>query len=66
MSVKVAINRFRLVFRALFEQGLLGELDIAAGLMTAVHAYTASQKTVDGPSKKDWKGGRSAAINIIA
>jgi glyceraldehyde 3-phosphate dehydrogenase len=35
------------------------------GLMTAVHAYTASQKTVDGPSKKDWKGGRSAAINII-
>jgi glyceraldehyde 3-phosphate dehydrogenase len=35
------------------------------GLMTAVHAYTATQKTVDGPSKKDWKGGRSAAINII-
>jgi len=38
---------------------------LAEGLMTAVHAYTASQKTVDGPSKKDWKGGRSAAINII-
>lgn len=35
------------------------------GLMTSVHSYTASQKTVDGPSKKDWKGGRSAAINII-
>jgi len=30
-----------------------------------VHSYTATQKTVDGPSKKDWKGGRSAAINII-
>ena len=33
--------------------------------MTTVHAYTATQKTVDGPSRKDWKGGRSAAINII-
>jgi glyceraldehyde 3-phosphate dehydrogenase len=33
--------------------------------MTTVHAYTATQKTVDGPSKKDWKGGRSAAINVI-
>ena len=33
--------------------------------MTAIHAYTATQKTVDGPSKKDWKGGRAAAINII-
>src|SRR5437868_12076493 len=38
---------------------------IEQGLMTAIHAYTATQKTVDGPSKKDWKGGRSAAINII-
>ena len=34
-------------------------------LLTTVHAYTATQKTVDGPSKKDWKGGRTAAQNII-
>src|ERR1041385_539714 len=38
---------------------------IDEGLMTTIHAYTETQKTVDGPSKKDWKGGRSAAINII-
>ncbi len=38
---------------------------IEEGLMTTVHATTATQLTVDGPSKKDWRGGRAASVNII-
>lgn len=44
---------------------LLDHFGIEEGLMTTVHAVTATQPTVDGPSKKDWRGGRSASQNII-
>jgi glyceraldehyde 3-phosphate dehydrogenase len=49
------------VVHVLLKEGI----GIETGLMTTVHSYTATQKTVDGPSKKDWRGGRAAAINII-
>jgi glyceraldehyde 3-phosphate dehydrogenase len=49
------------VVHVLLKQGF----GIEQGLMSTIHAYTATQKTVDGPSKKDWKGGRAAAQNII-
>lgn len=41
------------------------EYGIVEALMTTIHSYTATQKTVDGPSAKDWRGGRAAAENII-
>ena len=44
---------------------LLDHFGIEEGLMTTVHSLTASQPTVDGPSHKDWRGGRAAGYNII-
>ncbi len=44
---------------------LLDNFGIEEGLMTTIHSLTASQPTVDGPSKKDWRGGRSGTANII-
>ncbi len=44
---------------------LLENFGIEEGLMTTVHSLTATQPSVDGPSKKDWRGGRAASVNII-
>ncbi len=44
---------------------IMDNFGIVEGLMTTVHSQTATQKTVDGPSKKDWRGGRAASGNII-
>jgi glyceraldehyde 3-phosphate dehydrogenase len=44
---------------------LLAHCGVEEGLMTTVHAVTATQPTQDGPSKKDWRGGRNAYMNII-
>ncbi len=44
---------------------LVDNFGIEEGLMTTVHSFTATQKTNDGPSQKDWKGGRAASTNII-
>jgi glyceraldehyde 3-phosphate dehydrogenase len=49
------------VVHVLLKEGI----GIETGLMTTIHSYTATQKTVDGPSKKDWRGGRAAALNTI-
>jgi glyceraldehyde 3-phosphate dehydrogenase len=49
------------VVHVLLKEGI----GIETGLMTTIHSYTATQKIVDGPSKKDWRGGRAAALNII-
>lgn len=49
------------VVHVLLKEGI----GIETGLMTTIHSYTATQKTVDGVSKKDWRGGRAASINII-
>lgn len=44
---------------------ILDNFGIEEGLMTTVHSLTSAQPTVDGPSKKDWRGGRAASLNII-
>jgi glyceraldehyde-3-phosphate dehydrogenase/erythrose-4-phosphate dehydrogenase len=67
MFVRDALETFvsRGAYLCLHIQVVHENFGIIEALMTTVHATTATQKTVDGPSKKDWRGGRSAAANII-
>src|SRR5574338_1456320 len=60
-NASCTINCLASVVHVLLKEGI----GVEVGIMTTIHSYTATQKTVDGPSKKDWKGGRAAAINII-
>jgi hypothetical protein len=53
-------NRLAPVVHVLIKEGF----GIETGLMTTIHSYTATQKTVDGPSKKDWRGGRPLCIMV--
>src|SRR3989338_692423 len=60
-NASCATNCLAPLVHVLLKEGI----GIETGLMTTIHSYTATQKTVDGPSKKEWRGGRAAAINII-
>ena len=72
MGISKAQSWRQLTYDANFEPPVIAALQVVndafgieEALMTTVHSTTATQKTVDGPSGKDWRGGRSAAANII-
>jgi glyceraldehyde 3-phosphate dehydrogenase len=60
-SASCTTNCLAPVVHVLLKEGI----GIETGLMTTIHSYTSSQKVVDGPPKKGWRGGRAAAINIM-